>query len=328
MDALNILFTSVGRRVSLVKHFKDTLKSLHVNGKIITTDLQRNAPASFVSDIHELVPRVTDATYIDELISICDKHNIKLLVPLIDTELILLAENRKRFEEVGVELLVSSVETNKICFDKENTTKFFLEKGISTPKAFDIEKVLMNKDTQYPLLLKPVSGSSSKGVTIIKNSRELEFFKNYIKDPMLQEYVTGEEYTVDVLVGFDGEIYCTVPRLRIETRAGEVSKGMTEKNQRIIEASNNVVSKLPGAVGCITVQCFLTQDNEVKFIEINPRFGGGHPLTIASGADFPKFILNMLLGESLEKPFIGWKDQFLMLRYDDAIYLEGDRVND
>ena len=86
-----------------------------------------------------------------------------------------------------------------------------------------------------------------------------------------------------------------MPRLRIETRAGEVSKGMTEKDPDIIRAGHRIVSALPGAVGCITVQGFRTDDGSLSFIEINPRFGGGFPLAAAAGANFPKWIIEWVM---------------------------------
>ena len=128
---------------------------------------------------------------------------------------------------------------------------------------------------------------SSIGVTKINSPEELYFFSNYIKDSILQEYVSGQEYTIDVLVDFDGNVRSIVPRLRLETRSGEVSKGITVKNLRIMQAAQKIAENLPGAVGCLTIQCFLLNDNSLKFIEINPRFGGGFPLSIQAGADFP-----------------------------------------
>jgi carbamoyl-phosphate synthase large subunit len=99
-----------------------------------------------------------------------------------------------------------------------------------------------------------------------------------------------------VLVDFRGQTRCIVPRLRIDTRAGEVSKAVTVKAPLLIEWAQKVVSALPGAVGCITVQCFKQPNGEVKFIEINPRFGGGFPLSAEAGANYPLWIIRMLEG--------------------------------
>lgn len=328
MCEFNILFTSAGRRVSLIRHFKETLKAMNLPGKIVTTDLKRNAPAPFVSDYRELVPRVTDPDYISVIKRICRQYKIKLLIPLIDTELVLLSHYKAEFEEMGVVVLVSSTETNEICFDKRKTYEYFKRIGVKTPEILEPEKVLSDPEAPYPFLLKPANGSCSQGVTKINNAKELAFFREYIEEPILQELVVGEEYTLDVLVDFQGNIYSIVPRLRIETRAGEVSKGMTVKNFAIMAAAMEVVKALPGAVGCITVQCFLTGSGEIKFIEINPRFGGGFPLSIQAGADFPRWIIEMMLGNKLHIDIDDWQDGVVMLRYDDAVFMRKEMMED
>lgn len=320
MNYFNILFTSAGRRVSLIQHFKKTLEVMELPGRIITADLQKTAPAPFAADIRKQVPPVTNAGYIDALLDICTEHQIKLVIPLIDTELYLLAMNHGRFKNIGTTLLVSDAETNKICMDKENTYRFFKDAGIETPELYDFEKIIAN-DVKYPMLIKPADGSSGKGVIKINNMNELDFFKTYIPNPIVQEYVEGEEYTLDVLVDFTGKVRCIVPRLRMETRAGEVSKSITVKNTALIAAGKKVVDALPGAMGCLTLQCFLTPEGNIKFIEINPRFGGGFPLSMKAGADFPRWIIEMMLGKYPQIDLDGWKEEIVMLRYDDAFFV-------
>lgn len=326
MSDFNILFTSVGRRVSLVRAFKKALDDLGLIGQIVTTDLKKSSPASFIADFRYQLPPVNDPSYISRLLDVCQKHHIKLLIPLIDSELSILAAFKQDFADLGVHVLVSSLETNEICFDKRKTYYFFRQNGISTPEVFDRDVFLNNPQTKYPLLIKPANGSSSVGVTKIENAEELEFFRDYIAEALIQEFVVGQEYTLDVLVDLDGVVRSVVPRLRIETRAGEVSKGMTVKNQMIIAAGKKVVDVLPNAVGCITVQCFLLSDGDIKFIEINPRFGGGFPLSFQAGAYFPHWIVQMLLGKDLSIKIDEWQDGLVMLRYDDEVFVTKDMI--
>lgn len=326
MSELNVLFTSAGRRVSLVRLFRQALADLSIQGKTVTADLQKSAPAHFVSDRQVIVPRVTSADYVPSLLEICSRERIALLVPLIDTELHLLAPCKDAFERLGTRLLVSSVETTKICLDKRDTAAFFKRAGVRTPAVLDIPALLADPATEYPLLLKPADGSSSVGVTRIRDRRELEFFSGYVANAIVQPLIRGREHTLDVLVDFQGRVRCVVPRLRMEVRAGEVSKGMTVKDRRLIEAGKKVVEALPGAVGCITVQCFLTETGEVEFIEINPRFGGGYPLSAAAGADFPRWILQWMRGEDPSIELNGWQDGKVMLRFDEAIFTGSENL--
>lgn len=325
-DPFNIIFTSSGRRVSLIRHFKDTLNSLSIKGDIITTDLRKHAPTAFISDVHELVPRVTSPEYIPNLLEICRKQNVRLLIPLIDTELLLLSEHKKDFNHIGVTVLVCSPEANRICRNKNTTATFFIENGFGTPEVLVPEDILSSENAEYPYLIKPFDGSCSIGVATVQSREELAFFSKYVKNPIMQEYIAGEEYTVDVFVDFSGKVRSVVPRLRMETRAGEVSKGVTVKDRNIIETTQAVAEALPGALGCLTIQCFKTKNGELKYIEINPRFGGGFPLSIAAGADFPRWIIELMLGRQPEIQRDGWRDGTVMLRYDDAIFTTRDQI--
>ncbi len=320
---MNILLTSVGRRVALLKEFRQSMRQSNIAGKIIATDLKTTAPASFLADVSELVPRIDDPLYIDRTLDVCLRHNVDLLIPLIDTELHLLSLHRQKFSDIGVELLVSSSATNEICFDKKKTSQFFQACGVKTPKIYAIDEV---EQHHLPLIVKPTSGSSSVGVHRVVERRELEFFNSYVKNAIIQELIVGEEYTIDVLVDLDGKAISIVPRLRMETRAGEVSKGKTVKNPALIAAAKHVVESLPGVVGCITVQCFLQSNGDIFFIEINPRFGGGYPLAYQAGADFPSWLMQLFNGEHPQVAIDEWEDNLVMLRYDDAIFVKNNEI--
>ena len=320
---MNILLTIVGRRVELLKAFRQSMQRANIVGKIVTADLKRTAPASFLADAAEIVPKVKDPSYVDKLLDICDRYQIDLLVPTIDTELHLLSIHREQFRERGVTLLISAPATNEICYSKKKTSAFFDKIGVKTPKVYELNEIT---EQNFPLILKPDTGSSSVGLYYIKNRIELNFFVNYVENAILQELVSGEEYTIDVLLDFNGNVISIVPRIRLETRAGEVSKGITVKNPAIVAAVKHVVESLPGAIGCITVQCFLTAAGEIIFIEINPRFGGGYPLSYRAGADFPLWLMQLLKGEYPKVAIDEWEDGLAMLRYDDAIFVKAEEI--
>ncbi len=326
VEEINILFSAAGRRVSLIRHFKKVLNDLGLRGRVISADINLLAPASYITDEKVLIPKCTNENYIETLIDICKTQRVSLLTSLIDTDLILLSENRDKFERVGTKLLISSVETNEICFNKINTAKFFKTHNVSSPCTYSLDEALNFDQEKYPVLLKPFDGSSGVGVTKINNKEELIFFAKYIKNAMIQEYLEGEEYTVDVYVDFKGKIRCAVPRKRLEIRGGEVSKGVTVKDKLIMKAACDAVSKLPGTIGCITIQCFKTKDNQIKFIEINPRFGGGFPLSLHAKADFPKWILQELVFGECNATMDDWLDDLAMLRYDEEIIVNGDQI--
>lgn len=318
MREINILILSVGRRVELVKLFKKALKELNIIGKVIGADIDETAPGLQFVDKKIIIEKISSDKYIDNIITICEKEKISLIIPTIDTELIKLAENKYKIEKTGAVINISDLEIIKICRDKYNTQKFFEENGFGVPKLINFEK---GKKYNYPLFIKPLNGSSSINTFKINNYKELEFFMEYVKEPILQEFIEGKEFTVDVFCDFEGNPITIVPRLRITTRAGEISKGLIVKDREIIDDILKMI-KILKPKGHITIQCMKTNEG-IKYIEINPRFGGGAPMSIVAGANSCKSLIKILSGEKLiytEE----YKDNFKVLRYDSAVFIDSD----
>ena len=331
-----MLFTCIGRRVSLLESFRRAAKQLKINASLFGTDTTELSPALQLCDQRFSVKRTTHAGYIEQILSIVKANSVKLLVPTVDLDLKLLAQNKSKFDAMGCRVLVSDPEVIDICQDKRKTYKFLLKNNFDTPATGSIRTVLKNSKSSiyglaianrksqigFPLFLKPWDGYAGRGNAVVNNRKELMFYAKRVPNAICQELVKGTEYTCDVYVDFGMKVRCVVPRKRIEVRAGEVSKGQVAKNARIMSEAVTLVEKLGAGPGVITLQLFLTEGGEVKYIEINPRFGGGAPLSIKAGADFPKWILQELAGG---KPNIrpdGFKDNLVMLRYDSEVWLD------
>ncbi|MBA7651760.1 hypothetical protein ES703_59579 [subsurface metagenome] len=245
-----------------------------------------------------------------------------MLVPTVDLDLRLLAQNKPKFAAMGCCVLVSTPEVVDICQDKRKTYSFLIKNGFDTPVTMSVRGALSREKLNWPCFLKPWDGSASRGNAAVNNRKELLFFAGRIPNCIVQEFIKGTEHTCDVYVDFCLKARCVVPRKRIEVRAGEVSKGQVVKHPAICGESARLVEKLGAGPGVITLQLFLTGDDKVKFIEINPRFGGGVPLSIKAGANFPKWILQELLASKVNIRFDGFKDNLIMLRYDGEVWLE------
>lgn len=313
----NILITSAGKRVVLVQIFQKTLKELGLEAKVYTTDMKPEmAPAGIVSDGCVRVSRCTADTYINELLQICKDKNIGVIIPTIDTELLVLSMNKEKFEKAGVGLAVSDYDFIKVCRDKRNTEKYFANIDISVPKAVD------KYHPSFPMFAKPYDGSLSTNLHIIRNAEDLT--REILEDPKLifMEYIDKKEYkefTVDMYYGRDCKVKGIVPRERIEIRAGEINKGITRKNY-IVDFLKERMDYLEGVRGCICIQLFYREnDNDIKGIEINPRFGGGFPLSYYAKANFTEYVIReYLLGEDVAYSD-AWLDNTLMLRYDNDV---------
>ena len=319
---LNILFTCIGRRVSLLESFRKAAKELKLKARLLGTDTTEFSPALQLCDRKFLVKPTIHTGYIKQLLSIVKTNKVKLIVPTVDLDLKLLAGNHLKFAAMNCRVLVSPEEVINICQDKRKTYRFLNKNGFATADTMSISAALSKRKLNWPCFLKPWDGYAGKGNAIVNNRKELLFYSKKIPNVICQEFVKGTEYTCDIYVDFDMKVRCVVPRKRIEVRAGEVSKGQIVKNSYIMDRAAKLVETLGAGPGVITLQLFLTGKNKIKFIEINPRFGGGVPLSVKAGANFPKWILQELLNQKTNIKIDNFKDGLTMLRYDSEVWLE------
>ena len=320
---LNILLTCIGRRVALLEAFRKALTDVGIKGRVVAADHSPMAAAFHLADDGLLVPSVGGPGYVNTLVDICRERDVGLVVPLIDWELAGLAAAHDRFAAVGARLVLSSSRVVEICRDKQKTFEFLKAHGFDTPEVLPYRKAL---DGPFPLFMKPRYGSSAKDVHCLPDRSALEFYHHTNVESVIQEFIQGEEHTVDVYAGLDGVPRVAVPRRRIEVRGGEVSKARTVRHPQIIRQSLGLVAALVECVGVVTIQCFLVPDGRVKFIEINPRFGGGVPLAIEAGANFPRWLIEEHLGRKPKIQPDAWQDGLVMLRYDAAVFRRDDEL--
>jgi len=319
MTECNILILSAGRRVELVQSFQKAAKTLNIKSNVVAGDCSETAPAIYFADRKAILPRINEDNYIDEIINVCKREDIKLVIPTIDTDLLLLSEERDRIEsESGAVVLISSTEVISICRDKIITQKFLEENGFKIPKMYS-EEELDSGELEFPLFIKPKSGSSSINTFKVNNIEELATYRSLIKEPIVQDFMEGKEFTVDVFLDFDGNLITVVPRLRMATRSGEISKGRIIKDREIIEDIKRLVEVLK-PIGHITVQLMKTNKG-IEYIEINPRFGGGAPMSIQSGADSCENLYRLLMGENLEYNE-NYRDNIMFFRFDNSICVD------
>lgn len=310
---MKVLLTAIGRRIQLINYLKKSCK-------VFGADCGDLAPASYFVDRFFKVPRYNEDSYIESLVNICENEKVDMLIPLYEKEYMLLCENRYRFTQIGTSLLLSTSKTIECCNDKYKTYEFFKGVNIDTPNTY-LRKNLMDKVDflKFPLIIKPLDGMGSSDVYKAYDKKQLEFFIEYVKNPIIQEYIEGIEYTIDTLCDLEGKVISIVPRERLEVKGGEVAKSRIVKDTEIIEKTKDLLEKLQ-IIGPGTIQCIKNNLNEIKFIEINPRFGGGVPLSFEAGVDYGKYFNLMCRGEEIT-PIIGEFKELTMLRYDEAIFI-------
>lgn len=320
---MKILITSAGRRVSLVRSFQKELKKIETKGEVYAADSNPSLSAACqIADGFFKAPRLDEPNYIDSLLDFCKTHNIRLIVPTIDTELLELAKNKALFEDQDIKVVISSVEFVSKCRDKREIHKFFKEHNMNVAAEY------AKDNYSLPLFVKPIDGSRSVDNYIIRSKDDFKDYHFKNDKLMFLEYLDHgvyDEFTCDIYYSKDHKLKCVVPRKRLEVRDGEVYKSLTANNTLVPYIRKNLMY-INGAVGRLTAQFFLhkTDNEKIYAIEINPRFGGGYPLTYLSGANFSRWIIEeYLVDKTIDDKFDTWESDLLMIRYDDEILVHG-----
>ena len=308
--------------MELIKAFKQELQLRGLHSLMLATDLKpKMSAACQMADQAFTLPRVTAIDYMDELLALCLEHKVGLVVPTIDTELLGLAEQRDRFAAEGVELVISDEALVRVCRDKRLTAQLFNSVGIDVPKILDRQQLT------FPCFAKPYDGSRSVGAAKLSQAADLSDGMRDDPKLMFMEFIdqTFEEYTVDAYYDRMGVLKCVVPRHRLEVRDGEINKGVTRKHH-VYEYLFEKLAKIKGARGCLTVQLFAhPQEKRYAALEINPRFGGGYPLSYAAGANYPGWLIDEYLLQKEIGYFDLWTPDLMMLRYDAHVLVSNAR---
>lgn len=322
---MNILLTSAGRRTSLLKAFQ--AEAHKVGGKVFAGDIDGLAPALFMADYPIKLPRVNEEHFIPTLLETVEKNRIRLVVPTIDHELSVFALWQEEFARVNCQLLISTANLIDICGDKWQTMNVFGAKGFAVPRSW-IPHNLDLEQLPESLFIKPRNGSASQNTFSVKKP-DLTKILPFIPKPIIQEHISADEITIDALLDFKGQLIHYVPRLRMRALGGESIQGRTISDREFRDWAVEILGEIGnlGGRGPITVQAFLTENGPV-LSEINPRFGGGVPLTLAAGGNYPAWIMQMVAGREIPAKVGEYKVGLYMSRFYVEIFTEEQVFHD
>ena len=293
----NILLTSVGRRVELVDLFHKAVRDMNIG--IAGVDIDGLAPALFGCNQKGRVPRIDNPDYLTRLLGIVERDNVCLVVPTIDTELEILAAHVDDFESQDCLVAVSSKSFVRDMLDKWITYWVFAKANILTPRTWTPQQA-RNPESDLPseLFIKPRRGSASTNCFKITRD-QVDAALTLVPDAVIQEYVDGSEVTIDAYVDMiTGRLVHFVPRYRLKTLGGECIQSFVFKdddcNEQIKVCLDHLATR--GARGPITLQGFRTIHAGMVFTEVNPRFGGGFPMSADCGAKYTEYLVNNMQG--------------------------------
>lgn len=319
---LTIVISSAGRRAGLIECFREDARQLGIGLRVVATDLRPQLSAACqLADRCYAVPRCTDSDFLPALLEICRMEKAALLIPTIDPELPVLSAARQAFATAGTRVVISAPSVVGMARDKVLTARTLAKAGISTPRTLLWEEFVKNpSQLREPVIAKPINGSSSVGIIRPRHAGEL--LKMVAGTGYLvQELWDGTEYTVNVFFDACERLCSVVPHRRLEVRAGEVSKGVTQRMPQLETAAGKLAKVLHGAAGPLCFQAIVTAEGDYCVFEINARFGGGYPLAHRAGAKFSLWLLEEAAG-CPSTAGDQWRAGVTMLRYDRAVFVD------
>jgi carbamoyl-phosphate synthase large subunit len=311
---VNTLLVNAGRRVELL-----ALLRRACGGSVVAVDIDAVAPTLYHADAAEAVPRVEDSAFVERLLDLCRSHAIGLVVPTTDRELATLSRRRADFAAAGARVAIASSAGVLVAQDKLACADALTRGGVDAVPTL-AWMAQEHAPFPFPLVVKPRSGSAAQGVRVI-DSADQWTPPPADGDWLVQPLVSGPETTLDVLAADDGRIVGLGARRRLKVRGGEVERALTVPAEPFLELAARVAGSL-GLDGPFNFQV-MGADGSQLVGEVNPRLGGGLPLSQHAGA----MILESLCGWAasgewptgsvrLARPGV------YMTRYDSSTFLE------
>lgn len=291
---------------------------------IISCDASSNVAGKFLSDSFYKVPPADDPKYLEVLLDYIKKSKANLFIPIIDYEFLKIAGNKKSFLDIGCTPVISDESTINVCIDKFETVKFFHSLRLLTPLSYSVNQITIIKNHHFPLFIKPsYLGRSTINAYKIEDQCDLDYFIKKVPKPIIQEFIEGTEITIDGLCDLQGNFIAAVIRRRDETKSGLSVKGETITDPDLLIHIKKIVETIR-IIGPFNIQCIKNKNNEYVFIEINPRFAGGHPLTIFAGLNTALLLCKNYFKDEIKIKDIIIKNHAQMIRYWNEFFIASD----
>ena len=273
-------------------------------------------------DARTLVPAGSDPGFADAALARCLAMGVDVLIPTCDAELLPLGRARAGFREAGVELLLAPDRALDVCLDKLALVERCAGR-VPVPRTERLDQADPGLWT-YPVMVKPRRGSGSRGISMVGSAQELTEMQASA-DYLVQEYLPGTEYSIDVLADVTGHVVASVPRVRERVDSGVSVAGRTLHDAEL-ERLGADMAVVTGLTYVANVQFRRDAAGRPALLEVNPRFPGTMPLTVASGVDMPLMALDALRGKPLPAQ-AGFRD-VAMVRYLDERFIELGEVQE
>ncbi len=312
MQPLRVLVTSAGAApaIAVINALRQQRRYPVVIG---TVDMQPYSVGKLLGDWHEMVPAGSSPEYIPALQQICAKHGVQYVFPIIDEELLVWADHAAAFAAAGVHVFINPPECVSAARDKRATLRLCAERAIAAPRGYSAEEALGLDPKLFPVFGKPRFGRGSVGTRRLSNPLQVREFLDEHADGVIQEFLVGPEYTVDIILDDKGKLIGAVPKRRLELKAGMATRSRTENAPDVIELAT-CIARAFHVRGAANVQLMRDATGSLKMIELNPKFAASLPLTVAAGFNIPQILLELARAEYQGPRPIPFTADLLMLR--------------
>jgi carbamoyl-phosphate synthase large subunit len=294
-DRVSVLVTGAGGPAGIAM-----IKSLRADPavRLVAADMDGWAAGLYLVPPPDrlVIPAGAAPGFARELLGHCRRTGADVVIPTVDAELRPLAAARPSFEAAGIGLMLAPARALDLTLDKLALARR-CEDVVLVPRTECLADGIDPGSWSYPVIVKPRTGSGSRDITTVRSPGQLAAMPPSA-DLLVQEYLPGEEYSIDVLADRDGRIVADMPRCRARVDSGGSVAGRTVHDRELEEFGAKVATAV-GLTYIANVQARRDSAGRPALLEVNPRPPGSLPLTVASGVDMPALALDALRGRRL-----------------------------
>ena len=277
--------------------------------QIVAVDADPDAAGLRLAPTGAVIPTVTELEFGPALLRLVDEQRPQVLLTTVSEEIAALHDLAEPLAARGVACWLPPRDGTSVCLDKWKFARVLADADVPTPPTG-----LGNASAvPGPWVVKPRFGRGSCDVHLVEDPQALTWACRRTPEPIVQTRITGREFTADVLVDHDGTVAACVPRWRLATKAGISTRGETFESPAVDDVVSRTLAAVP-LTGPLNLQGFVHRDGPTV-IEVNPRFSGGLPLSLAAGADLVGEVVRGALDQPLLLERLQYRPGVRMIRY-------------
>lgn len=314
---VRILFASAGNKVELIQTFLYAAGNLGIRLETYATDISLGLPAMLNVQHPIRICAPQEQGYGEQMLEICRREKIDLLIPLSEQDRVLTQYNRQLLLE-GTRLLMSDKNTTELCMDKQKVIAYFASCGLHMMQPVDD---IHDYDQAYPAAIE--LRDETKGIFSyrVENEKELRYYTERFEHYLIRPFVIGTEYEVDIYCDLEGNPIYITPKRRESVQENENSRFRVVQDEMMILEVKALIEKLkphgPLTIGIVKQE----QTGYNYFVSMRPVFSDNVPVSIKAGADSPQAILKMLHGTAVGYQHMAADDGVIFSRVEQSIQI-------